>query len=193
MKDTFIEVKGSKIHYVEEGDGKPFLLFHGARFNAYTWVETKTVEAIASAGYRAISVDFPGFGKSENGDFESLSDFIKDFMSTMNIQKAYLLGASMGGEAVLGFAVENPNMVEGLVLVGAVGVPSYESKLKNIDGKPVLLIWGEKDSVAPRKNAEIILSHVKTAKLIIVGKQHACYLDEPSKFNQEIVKFLKGE
>ena len=193
MKDTFVEVKGSKIHYIEEGSGKPFLLFHGASFNAYIWVETKTVEAIASAGFRAISVDFPGFGKSENGRFASLSAFIKDFMDAMNIQKAYLLGASMGGEAVLGFAVENPDMVEGLVLVGAVGVSFYENRLKNIDGKPVLLIWGEKDSISPRRNAEIILSHVKTARLVIVGKQHACYLDDPDTFNQQIIDFLKGK
>ena len=193
MKDTFVEVKGSKIHYVEEGNGKSFLLFHGARFNAYTWVETKTVDTIASVGFRAIAVDFPGFGKSESGNFGSLSDFIKDLMTTMNLQKAYLLGASMGGEAVLAFAVENPAMVEGLVLVGAVGVASYESKLKNIDGKPVLLIWGEKDSVSPRRNAELILSHVKTAKFITIGKQHACYLDDPNTFNQQIAKFLKGE
>ncbi|BFH72497.1 alpha/beta hydrolase [Sulfurisphaera javensis] len=193
MKDDFISVKGVKIHFVEEGEGKPFLLFHGARFNAYTWVETNTVKSISSAGFKAISVDFPGFGKSQNGDFDSLSDFIKDFMDAMSIQKAYLMGASMGGEAVLGFAVNNPEMVEGLVLVGAVGVPSYESKLKSLDGKPILLIWGEKDSVSPRRNAEIILNHVKTAKLVIVGKQHACYLDDPMRFNDELTKFLKGE
>ncbi|QIW24894.1 alpha/beta hydrolase [Sulfolobus sp. S-194] len=193
MKDNFVNVKGAKIHFIEEGEGKPFLLFHGARFNAYTWVETGTVSSIASARFKAISIDFPGFGKSQNGDFDSLSSFIKDFMDTMNIEKAYLLGASMGGEAILGFAVDNPNMVEGLVLVGAVGVPSYESKLKNLDGKPILLIWGEKDSISPRRNAEIILNHIKSAKLIIVGKQHACYLDDAKKFNEEIVKFLKGE
>lgn len=193
MKDLFINVRGSKIHYIEEGNGKPFLLFHGARFNAYTWVETKTVEAIASAGFRALSIDFPGFGKSQNGEFESLSSFIKDFMNSMEIKSAYLLGASMGGEAVLGFAVDNQDMVDGLVLVGAVGVSAYEKKLKNLEGKPVLLIWGEKDSVSPRKNAEVILSHVKSAKLVTVGKQHACYLDDSTRFNREITKFLKGE
>jgi len=193
MQDKFVTVKGAKIHYIEEGNGKPFLLFHGARFNAHTWVETGTVNAIASAGFKAISVDFPGFGESENGDFESLSSFIKDFMNTMGIDKAYLLGASMGGEAVLGFAVENESMVDGLVLVGAVGVSSYRDKLKVLDGKPILLIWGEKDSVSPRSNAELILKNVKTAKLVIVGKQHACYLDDNERFNKEIIQFLKGQ
>lgn len=193
MKDDFVSIKGTKIHFVEEGNGKPFLLFHGARFNAYTWVETNTVKSISSSGFRAISVDFPGFGKSQSGNFSSLSEFIKEFMQIMNIQKAYLMGASMGGEAVLGFAVNNPDMVEGLVLVGPVGVPSYESKLKNLDGKPLLLIWGKNDTVSPRKNAELILNHVKTAKLVIIGNQHACYLDDPMSFNEQIAKFLKGE
>ena len=193
MQDRYVDVKGAKIHFIEEGSGKPFLLFHGARFNAHTWVETKTVESIANAGYRAISVDFPGFGKSTNGGFESLSSFIKDFMDTLGISKAYLLGASMGGEAVLGFAVDNPDMVDGLVLVGAVGVSAYKDKLKNLVGKRILLIWGEKDSVSPRSNAELIMKTVNTAKLVIVGKQHACYLDDNVSFNNAIVNFLKGE
>lgn len=193
MQDRYVDVKGAKIHFIEEGSGKPFLLFHGARFNAHTWVETKTVESIANAGYRAISVDFPGFGKSTNGDFKSLSSFIKDFMDTLGISKAYLLGASMGGEAVLGFAVDNPDMVDGLVLVGAVGVSAYKDKLKNLVGKRILLIWGEKDTVSPRSNAELIMKAVNTAKLVIVGKQHACYLDDNVSFNNAIVNFLKGE
>ncbi|MEM0131026.1 MAG: alpha/beta hydrolase, partial [Saccharolobus sp.] len=42
LQDKFIEISGAKIHYIEEGNGKPVILFHGARFNARTWEETGT-------------------------------------------------------------------------------------------------------------------------------------------------------
>ncbi len=97
----------------------------------------------------------------------------------------------MGGEAVLGFAVDNPDIVDGLVLVGAVGVSAYKDKLESLVGKRILLIWGEKDSVSPRSNAELIMMAVNTTKLVMVGKQHACYLDDNLGFNNAIVNFLK--
>ncbi len=190
--EKYVNVKGTKIRVIEKGDGKPVFLFHGARFNAETWVSTGTVDAIANAGFKAISVDFPGYGKSERGGYTVLSEFIKDLIATYGVSKAYYLGASMGGEAVLGFAVNSPERVEGLILVGAVGVDKYREKLVYLNGKKVLLIWGENDTVAPIKNAKFILSAVQTAKLVYVGKQHACYLDDPQKFNEEVVNFLKG-
>ncbi|MCY0858828.1 MAG: alpha/beta hydrolase [Sulfolobaceae archaeon] len=192
LEDKFVDIKGIKIHYLEKGNGKPYLLFHGARFNARTWEETGTIDAIAESGFRAISVDFPGFGKSQSGNYDDLGEFIKDFADTMGLGKVIVMGASMGGEAAVSFSVNNPDRLLGAVYVGAVGVSAYESKLKNLDGKPILLIWGKRDNVSPISNANLILKYVKTAKLVHVGVNHACYLDDPQGFNKEIKEFLKG-
>ncbi|MCG2871601.1 MAG: alpha/beta hydrolase [Sulfolobales archaeon] len=192
MPEEFITVKGARIRVIREGQGKPVFLFHGARFTADTWVSTGTVKAIADAGFQAISVDFPGYGKSERGNYTILSEFIRDLVQTLGVTRAYYLGASMGGEAVLGFALNNPEKVEGVILVGAVGVDKYKEKLVYLSGKKVLLIWGKEDMVAPIKNAKLIMDAVPTAKLVYVGRQHACYLDDPEGFNKEIIDFLKG-
>jgi len=192
MPEEFITVKGARIRVIREGQGKPVFLFHGARFTADTWVSTGTVKAIADAGFQAISVDFPGYGKSERGNYTILSEFIRDLVQTLGVTRAYYLGASMGGEAVLGFALNNPEKVEGVILVGAVGVDKYKEKLVYLSGKKVLLIWGKEDMVAPIKNAKLIMDAVPTAKLVYVGRQHACYLDDPEGFNKEIINFLKG-
>jgi pimeloyl-ACP methyl ester carboxylesterase len=192
MPEEFITVKGARIRVIREGQGKPVFLFHGARFTADTWVSTGTVKAIADAGFQAISVDFPGYGKSERGNYTILSEFIRDLVQTLGVTRAYYLGASMGGEAVLGFALNNPEKVEGVILVGAVGVDKYKEKLVYLSGKKVLLIWGKEDMVAPIKNAKLIMDAVPTAKLVHVGRQHACYLDDPEGFNKEIIDFLKG-
>jgi len=192
MPEELITVKGARIRVIREGQGKPVFLFHGARFTADTWVSTGTVKAIADAGFQAISVDFPGYGKSERGNYTILSEFIRDLVQTLGVTRAYYLGASMGGEAVLGFALNNPEKVEGVILVGAVGVDKYKEKLVYLSGKKVLLIWGKEDTVAPIKNAKLIMDAVPTAKLVYVGRQHACYLDDPEGFNKEIINFLKG-
>ncbi|MCI2415033.1 MAG: alpha/beta hydrolase [Candidatus Aramenus sp.] len=192
LLENYVEVGGAKIHYIERGKGRPVILHHGARFNARTWEETGTVSAIAEVGFRAISVDFPGFGRSERGNFSNLSEFIGEFVKALGLERPILLGASMGGEAVLAYAVDNREKVGGLILVGAVGVTNYESNLSNLDGLPVLLIWGKNDTVSPKRNYEAILGHVKTARLEIVGSQHACYLDDPKGFNEKIKEFLKG-
>ncbi len=110
----------------------------------------------------------------------------------MKLDKPILLGASMGGEAVLEYAVNNPKNLGGLILVGAVGVSSYEDKLKDLNGLPVLLIWGKHDNVSSKHNYELILKYVKTAKFVNIGNQHACYLDDPNGFNEQIKIFLKG-
>ncbi|ACP34227.1 conserved hypothetical protein [Sulfolobus islandicus L.S.2.15] len=192
LVDKFLEVKGRKIHYIESGDGSPVLLFHGARFNARTWVETNTVDSISNIGYKAISVDFPGFGSSEKIEGISLSEFINLFMNSLGISKAILLGASMGGKAVLEFSLKYTESVYGLVLVGAVGVEEFEDQISKLNKIPLLLIWGSRDTVSPKRNYELILDKVKNAKLEIVGKNHACYLDDPNTFNEKIVNFLKG-
>ncbi|KQB33657.1 alpha/beta fold hydrolase [Acidiplasma cupricumulans] len=190
LEDKFIDVDGASIHYIESGSGKPFLMFHGARFNCRTYEETGTIDAVANSGFHAISVDFPGFGKSANLSI-SLSEFINKFMTALKIKSAIILGASMGGEAVVGFAVNYPDMVDGLVLSGAVGVSQYEEKLNNISGKPMLLMWGKNDAVSPQNNYELLLKYNKEAEFYNVGRQHACYLDDSKEFNQHITDFLK--
>ncbi|WP_338603831.1 alpha/beta hydrolase [Sulfolobus tengchongensis] len=190
--DKFIEINGRKIHYIESGKGTPMLLFHGARFNARTWIETNTVATISSLGYRAISIDFPGFGSSERIEGVTLSDFIYLFITLMGMSKVIMLGASMGGKAVLEFSLRHTDLVSALILVGAVGVDEYEDQLSKLSEIPILLIWGSHDTISPKRNYELILNKVKSAMLEIVGKNHTCYLDDPYMFNEKITKFLKG-
>ncbi len=190
MNDKNMDVNGVKIHYIEAGEGKPVLLFHGSRFNAETWKSTGTVEAISNSGMKAISVDFPGYGSSEEGKFNSLDVFMEDLMSSMGIEQAVLLGASMGGNAVIDFAVNNPDMVAGLILVGAVGITPLSERLKILDGKPSLLIWGSQDRISSASNYRTYMKHVSNATFMNIGKNHACYLDDPEGFNRAVSEFL---
>ncbi|BCS91752.1 alpha/beta fold hydrolase [Metallosphaera javensis (ex Sakai et al. 2022)] len=191
MTDGFVRVKGIKIHYIDNdmSQSPRIVMFHGARFNAETWNQVGTLSQLKESGIPGIAVDFPGYGKSERGKWGNLGEFIGDFLDSMGLREPVLLGPSMGGNAVLRYAV-NQGKFSGLVLIGPVGVDDLEKDLEKLNGKPVLLIWGSRDTVSPLENAKKIMSSVKSARLEIIGNQHACYLDDPKKFNETLVKFL---
>lgn len=108
MADYFLEVKGKKIHCLSNDlSGQPkVLLFHGARFNANTWNQVSTLKSLKEIGVPAVAVDFPGYGLSERGSWNDLSEFIKDLLQAMDLERPVLLGPSMGGNAVLKYAIK---------------------------------------------------------------------------------------
>ncbi len=191
--DSFVVVDGNRIHYIEEGEGsKPLLLFHGSNFNARTWVDVGTVAAAASSGFRAVSVDFPGYGQSQ-GDRQGLSKFIGDFIKALNwVKEPVLLGASMGARAVLEYALSiRGKGIKALILVGPVGLAENAERLNLLSGLRILGIWGSEDSISPVRNA-VFLQKIGATVEIIDKAPHACYMKEPQKFNEIVVKFLKS-
>ena len=63
----FIEVNGSKMHYVDEGSGNPILFLHGNPTSSYLW--RNIIPHLSRAG-RCIAPDLIGFGKSDKPDIE---------------------------------------------------------------------------------------------------------------------------
>ncbi len=189
LEDKFVTINDAKIHYIEDGEGFPFIICHGARFNARTYEETGTIQAVVDSGFHAMSIDFPGYGKSENLAME-MSTFISGFIDALKLEPVVILGASMGGEAVTGFATKYPDKVKALILVGAVGISEFEADLSKLDGKPMLLIWGKNDSISAPGNYELLMRYNQSAEFSNIGRQHACYLDDSKGFNERIKEFL---
>ena len=189
LEDKFVNINDSKIHYIEDGKGLPFIFCHGARFNARTYEETETIQAVVDSGFHAISLDFPGYGKSENLSIDMYT-FISSFIDALKLEPVVILGASMGGEAVTGFATKYPDKVKAMILVGAVGISDFEPDLSKLEGKPMLLIWGKNDAISVPGNYEMLMRYNPSAEFSNIGRQHACYLDDSKGFNDRIVEFL---
>jgi pimeloyl-ACP methyl ester carboxylesterase len=118
-----IDVNGLNIRYLSAGnDEPPLVLLHGVGDSAVDW---SWVLPTLGARHRVIAVDFPGSGDSAKPkreySLEFLTEFLGDFLNALEIQRAVLVGNSLGGLISLRFALSNPERVAALVLVDSMG------------------------------------------------------------------------
>ena len=119
-------VFGYKLHYLEAGRGEPIILLHGTGGEGARWMPT--IQGLAAANFRPIAIDQIGFGQSDkpltiyhSGVF---AGFLSQFMKTIGVPKATVIGQSMGAGVALYLTVHHPEMVERLVLVDGGGYRS---------------------------------------------------------------------
>ncbi len=198
VEELHVFVEKQKIRYFFNGvtSGIPIILLHGARFNADTWIETNTLEILTREGYSVYAVDLPGFGKSNKipgtNSAADYSEFLFALLSILKLRKVVLLGPSLSGVISLIFTTKYPDQVSGLILVGSAGpeVEELKPKIRLFD-LPTLIVWGEKDIVAPIHVAKDIHNSIKGSELLVIeGGNHPCYLDDPQFFNRKLIEFL---
>ena len=116
-----IQIKGNAIFYVVKGEGEPLLLIHG--YGAGFWVWEKQIE-ILSRSYKVYALDLLGHGYSDRPRIEyrpeTYINFLKDFMDGVGVQRATLIGNSMGGGIAWAMAALFPKRVEKLILIDCV-------------------------------------------------------------------------
>jgi pimeloyl-ACP methyl ester carboxylesterase len=102
------------------------LFIHGAGAALNTW--DYNIEAFAKQ-FRVLALDLPGFGNSDKPDIpyslDLFADFINKFMEAKNVDKAVLVGNSMGGEIAILVSLKYPDKVHQLVLVDSTGADNY--------------------------------------------------------------------
>lgn len=115
--------KGVAIHFAVEGQGEPVIMVHGlASSGAINWQLPGTVKKLA-ARYRVITLDCRGHGQSgrptEEGQFGTeMAEDLTRLLNHLNIEKAHLVGYSMGGMITLKFVVLHPDRVRSAILGG---------------------------------------------------------------------------
>jgi len=186
-----LNINSCPIHYLSAGfpGRKTVILLHGMKFQAATWMQLGTLDLLAGAGFHAVAVDMPGFGRSPACPIDQ--DAILDaLIRETGKRPAILVGPSMGGRIALEFTLRNPVSVEGLVLVGSVGVAENKEYLSAIK-VPTLLVWGSADQISPLANCRMLHTAIPGSKKIIIeGAPHPCYLDNPDQWHAELIDFL---
>jgi pimeloyl-ACP methyl ester carboxylesterase len=121
----FAEVDGMRVHYQEAGPSAapPIILIHG--FASSTLVWSKVFLEFAARSFRVIAPDLLGYGYSEKPrDFHytiaAQAHMVDRLLDRLGLDRAFIVGSSYGGAIAATIALDYPERVERLVLVGAV-------------------------------------------------------------------------
>lgn len=118
----FVQTSTHRIHYNEAGSGHPVILLHGSGPGSTGWSNFRTNIATLAQDFHVYAVDMPGWGQSDTQTPETGYDHVAAliaFMDALDIDKAALVGNSMGGITSISTAILHPERVSHLISMGA--------------------------------------------------------------------------
>lgn len=114
----FAAVNGTRLYYEVAGDGPPVALVHGFTLDTRMWDDQF---APLAAHYRVVRYDARGFGRSDppGGEPYAHHDDLRALLDQLGLDRAAIIGLSMGGGIAADFAVAYPERTDTLVLIDA--------------------------------------------------------------------------
>ena len=129
IPSCWLKVHGLDIYYKRLGQGKPLIFLHGGANDWYEW--HKNIPFFARR-FTVYAPDLPGFGLSQTPDepisAQSVAIFLKDFMDSLDLSAAHIIGHSMGGMMSIAMALEFPERIEKLVIIDSAGIGELSRK-----------------------------------------------------------------
>jgi pimeloyl-ACP methyl ester carboxylesterase len=124
----FLTVDGVKLHYLERGEGAPVVLLHGNGTMIEDWIVSGALDELAKT-HRVIAFDRPGFGHSERPRSRiwtpaAQAALIAAALGKLGIEKPLVVGHSFGTMVAAALALDHPESLSGLVLLGGYYFPS---------------------------------------------------------------------
>ena len=180
----FLTVDGVNVHYHDIGSGPALVLLHGSGPGATGWSNyNRNAEALAR-NFRVIIPDLPGFGQSDMKPVDAKvpawwTGVVLGLLDGLGIAKAHFVGNSMGGMVTLKLALDHPDRIDRMILMGPGG------------GHPVFSTWPtpgiitlvtayEGEGITPQKVRAFISASLFDQSLItddLVAQRTAAALD----------------
>ncbi|MBS7256280.1 alpha/beta fold hydrolase [Flavobacterium branchiicola] len=124
--------KNTKISFTDSGEGSAIVLLHGFLENKKMWKDYVT---LFSQNHRIITIDLLGHGESDSlgyvHEMEDNAGAVQEVLKSLNIEKAIILGHSMGGYVGLAFAELFPENINKLVLLNSTAKEDTAEKKLN--------------------------------------------------------------
>jgi len=120
FESKYLDVHGSKMHYIDEGEGDPILFLHGNPTSSYLW--RNVIPHLSSKG-RCIAPDLIGMGKSDKPDidysFEDHSKYLESFIEQMGLKNVTMVIHDWGSGLGFHYAMRHEANVKGIAFMEA--------------------------------------------------------------------------
>jgi pimeloyl-ACP methyl ester carboxylesterase len=176
-----------EIHYEDHGSGQPIVLIHGYPLNGTSWERQETVLA---HGYRVITYDRRGFGRSSQPtigyDYDTFAGDLNALVEHLDLSDAVLGGFSMGSGAVIRYLATYACIDTWLT--------DFRADLSKID-VPVLVMHGTDDRLLPfESTAARLPALIADCTLVSVeGGPHNIGWTHPEEVNTALLTFMSGQ
>lgn len=123
---SYVDAGGIKTNYLEAGAGPPVVLVHGSGPGVTAYANWRLTIPDLAPHFRVLAPDMAGFGFSDKPDVVANMarwvDQLTGFLDALGIERASVVGNSFGGGIGIRLAVDHPDRVDRLVLMGSVGI-----------------------------------------------------------------------
>jgi pimeloyl-ACP methyl ester carboxylesterase len=164
---AFVQAGDTRLYYQHEGrGGLPIILIHGFGSSSFSW--RGNLKPLAAAGFDVYAPDMRGFGLSDKGwegsmSSEAQAERVAAFMDALQIDRAVLVGNSMGGTIIAQVALRQPDRVRALIFVdpAVYGSSGSRSLIGALVQVPPFRRWGQlivRWALAGEGNADLIKS-----------------------------------
>jgi len=151
----YLDAGGYQTHFHEAGSGEPVVFIHGSGPGVTAWANWRNALPVFSERFHVLAPDLLGFGFSARPEGMRYSkdvwiDHLLAFLDAKGIERAHIVGNSLGGALALRLAVRAPERVDRIVLMGAAGVSFPMTR-------GLAAVWGYEPSLEAMR--ELIAEH----------------------------------
>ena len=124
LESKFVTVEGVRLHYQEAGKGYPVVCIHGAGPGASAESNFRLNVGPFSEKFHVVLWDMPQYGKSDKvvltePRLKYNARILNGFMSTIGVDRAHIVGNSMGGQVGLKLGLDFPERLSRIVVIGS--------------------------------------------------------------------------
>ncbi len=124
FESKYLDIKGSKIHYIDEGEGDPILFLHGNPTSNYLW---RNIIPYVQAAGRCIAPDLIGMGKSDKPDiaygFKDTYEYLEEFIEALDLKNITLVIHDWGSGLGFHYANTHRDNIKGIAFMEAMIKP----------------------------------------------------------------------
>jgi haloalkane dehalogenase len=120
FESSYLEADGLRLAYLDEGEGRPVVFFHGEPTWSYLW--RKVIPPVRDAGHRCIAPDYAGFGRSDKPtdvdwySYDRHVELMSGLLEELDLRDATAVVHDWGGPIGLRLFVEHPDRFSSLVI-----------------------------------------------------------------------------